>query len=179
MKQGDGPEQQLNLLLENYEKSSQRRREVDRLGTSVFLQRTQSGSRRQGWCGAGDFNLSISLSLDDYPSRASRWLAQVSPAKGIRETAPELRPFSGSTPPTLRLFLENYALGALFLFQIQENVGKTFGSDGFPESRTREEKSLGTQKSSVRQVFTKGVAETGLNRKNQVYARERRSETEV
>ena len=92
MKQGDGTEHELNLLLEDYGKSSRQWWETVHSKAhsppNVILRDGNSRNPRN----AKADRLTIILLLEDYPSRAERWLSQFSSAKVLRDRGRQRRP---------------------------------------------------------------------------------------
>ena len=174
MKQGDGTEHELNLLLGDYGKSSRQWRETVHSEVhsppKAILQDRDSRNPRN----AKADRLTIILLLEDYPSRAKRWLSQFSSAKVLRDRDGDAdHSPSDLTPPPLDLLLEDYAPGARFLFQLQESSGKAFDSNGPPDPRTRAEFPQQPSASAVLPGVTAEVTEAGPDGEKQTSPRSR------
>ena len=179
MKQGDGTEHELNLLLEDYGKSSRQWREtvhseVHSAPNAILRDRDSRNPRN-----AEASDLTIALLLEDYPSRAERWLSQFSSAKVFRDRDDNAdRSPSDATLSPLDLLLEDYSPGARFLLQLQESSGKAFDSNGPSKSRTRELPQQPSASAALPGV-TVGVAEAGLDTEKRPSAQEFQPDTQI
>ena len=180
MKQGDGTEHELNLLLEDYGKSSRQwwetvHSEVHSAPNAIFGDRDSPNPRS-----AKADRLTVILLLEDYPSRAERWLSQFSPAEvppdrdGDADRTPE-----DLTPPPLDLLLEDYSPGARFLLQLQESSGKTLDSNGPPDPRTRAAFPQQPSASAAPPGTTAEVTEAGPDSEKRTSPREIQPDTQT
>ena len=144
MKQGDGTEHELNLLLGDYGKRSQQwwetvHSQVHSPPKAILQDRDSQNPRN-----AGASDLTIVLLLEDYPSRAERWLSQFPAAKILAgKNGGAERPLADPGSPPLNLLLEGYAPGARFLDRLEERSRKNFDSTGPGDRRTRAELAQG------------------------------------
>ena len=166
MKQGDGTEHELNLLLEDYGKSSRQSWETVHSEVRSPSEAIPADRRRPQPHNAGVPDLTIALLLEDYPSRAERWLSRFSPAQVPRGRDGGAHPAPADlAPPPLDLLLEDYAPGARFLDQLEERSRETFGSSGPGDGRTRAE--LAQRFPTPAPGTTAKVAEARLDRGKQ------------
>ena len=171
MKQGDGTEHELNLLLGDYGKSSRQWTEAVHSEPHSPSEEIPPDRRSQEPLDAKASDLTIALLLEDYPSRAERWLSQFSSAKVLRDRDDNAdRSPSDATLSPLDLLLEGYAPGARFLLQLQESSGKAFDSNGPSKSRTRAELPLQPSASAALPGVTTRVVEAGLDSEAQKQA---------
>ena len=164
MKQGDGTEHELNLLLGDYGKSSRRwwetvHSEVHSPPKAILRDRDPQNPRN-----AGASDLTIVLLLEDYPSRAERWLSQFPAAKILAgKNGGAERPLEDPGSPPLNLLLEGYAPGARFLDRLEERSRETFDSTGSPDRKTRAGLPQRPAVSATGQGATARVAEARLD----------------
>ena len=181
MKQGDGTEHELNLLLEDYGKSSRQwwetvHSEVHSPPKAILRDRDSQNPRN-----AKADRLTIILLLEDYPLRAERWLSQFSSAKVLRgdRGGDADRSPSDLTSPPLNLLLEDYAPRAQFLVQLQESSRKTFDPNGPPKPRTGAELPRRPPTSAAPRGVTSKVTEAGLDREKQTSPQELQPDTQI
>ena len=180
MKQGDGTEHELNLLLGDYGKSSRQWTEAVHSEPHSPSEAIPPDRRSQEPLDAKASDLTIALLLEDYPSRAERWLSQFSSAKVLRDRDDNAdRSPSDVTLSPLDLLLEDYSPGARFLLQLQESSGKAFDSNGPSKSRTRAELPLQPSASAALPGVTVGVAEAGLDTEKRPSAQEFQPDTQI
>ena len=180
MKQGDGTEHELNLLLEDYGKSSRQwwetvHSEVHSPPNAILRDRDSQNPRN-----AKADRLTIILLLEDYPSRVERWLSQFSSAKVLRDRDDNAdRSPSDATLSPLDLLLEDYSPGARFLLQLQESSGKAFDSNGPSKSRTRAALPRRPPTYAAPRGVSSKVTKAGLDRENQTSPQELQRDTQI
>ncbi len=180
MKQGDGTEHELNLLLEDYGKSSRQWKEAVHPDGHTPPEAIPAGRRPQGSEESKSSDLPIALLLEDFPSRAERWLSQFSPAKVLPASDSDAdRSPLNLTSPQLDLLLEDYSPGARFLFQLQESSRKAFDPNGTPDARTRAQFPEQPSASTAPRGVTAGVAEAGLDGERQTSPDEIQPQTQT
>ena len=164
MKQGDGTEHELNLLLEDYGKSSRQWREAVHSEPHSPSEEIPPDRRSQEPLDAKASDLTIVLLLEDYPSRAERWLLQFPAAKILADkNGAAERSLEDPGSPPLNLLLEGYAPGARFLDRLEERSRETFDSTGSPDRKTRAERPQRPAVSAAGQGATARVAEARLD----------------
>ena len=164
MKQGDGTEHELNLLLGDYGKSSRQWWETVHSQVHSPPKAILQDRDSQNPLNAGASDLTIALLFEDYPSRAERWLSQFSSAKILADKSGGAeRPLADPGSPPLNLLLEGYAPGTRFLDRLEERSRKTFDSTGPGDRRTRADLAPRPSAAVPAQGATTRVAEVRLD----------------